>query len=112
MKLKNTQLKKGIIEALILDCLEQDERYGYEILQVLDEKSQGIFKMKEGTLYPILYRLEDGKYIESYWINNNEKRGKPRKYYKITSEGRTTLKEDIEEWKIFVKSVNQILKIK
>ncbi|MDQ2086467.1 PadR family transcriptional regulator [Herbivorax sp. ANBcel31] len=109
--MKNSQLKKGIVQTLILDCLEEQERYGYEILQLLDKKSLGVFKMKEGTLYPVLYRLEDSKFIESYWINDNEKRGKPKKYYKITLEGKASLKNGIEEWKIFKQIVNQILKI-
>ncbi len=81
------QLKKGVIEILILKLLSLDNMYGYQLIQELDTRSQGIFKMKEGTLYPILYRLEDNSLIESYWEQDSQKRGVPRKYYKITEAG-------------------------
>ena len=61
------QLKKGVIEILILSLLSEDKMYGYQLIQELDTRSNGVFKMKEGTLYPVLYRLEDSGYIESSW---------------------------------------------
>src|SRR6056297_763147 len=51
------QLKKGVLEIIILDLLTEKDRYGYEIIKELAEKSGGYFELKEGTLYPILYRL-------------------------------------------------------
>ena len=111
MELKNTQLKKGIIEALILYCLKDESHYGYEIIQLLDDASDGIFKMKEGTFYPILYRLEDSEFVESYWIHEQDKRGKPRKYYRITNKGKTLLNRSIEEWSVFSQTVSRILNI-
>ncbi len=69
--------------------------YGYQLLQELDSKSNGVFKMKEGTLYPVLYRLEDGGLISSLWeepdTSGSEKRPVPRKYYQITAAGVTEL---------------------
>ena len=81
------QLKKGVIEILILGLLSEEKMYGYQLIQELDSRSSGVFKMKEGTLYPVLYRLEDSKFIESSWEQDNERRSVPRKYYMITEEG-------------------------
>ncbi|MDF2891849.1 MAG: DNA-binding protein [Clostridia bacterium] len=103
------QLKKGVIEILVLKLLSLNEMYGYQIIQLLDEKSNGTFKMKEGTLYPILYRLEDSKLIESYWESGTEKRGVPRKYYRITSDGISQLGDMQREWDIMVQSINSVL---
>ena len=103
------QLKKGVLEILVLKILSLSEMYGYQIIQLLDDKSGGIFKMKEGTLYPVLYRLEDGKLIESYWENGSEKRGVPRKYYRITEAGLEQLQEMKNEWNVMANSIHSIL---
>jgi len=93
------QLKKGVIEILILSLLSREKMYGYQLLQELDSRSSGVFRMKEGTLYPVLYRLEDSGYIESCWEQENERRSVPRKYYRITEEGLNALinmKQELE----------------
>ena len=105
------QLKKGVIEILVLKLLSLTEMYGYQLIQLLDEKSGGIFKMKEGTLYPVLYRLEDDRLIESYWEASGEKRSVPRKYYIITPEGEAQLKAMKAEWKVMEESINSILSL-
>ena len=56
-------------------------------MQSVTKRSGGNIQLKDGTLYPILYRLEDNKYIESYWFTDDESRSKPRKFYKITDAG-------------------------
>lgn len=106
----NKQLKKGVLEILILKLIETKDMYGYELIQIIDEKSKGYFKLKEGSLYPILYRLEDDELIESYWNKNNAKRNVPRKYYKITKKGRAVLDSYIDEWKEFSMATENILK--
>lgn len=90
-------MKKGVLDMLVLKLLEKEEKYGYQIISELKEKSNQRFLLKEGTLYPILYRLEDDKYVESRW---SEAVGKkvPRKYYVITEEGRNALKEIQALW--------------
>lgn len=92
-----SQMKKGVLDMLVLKLLEKEEKYGYQIISELKEKSNHRFLLKEGTLYPILYRLEDDKYVESRW---SEAVGKkvPRKYYVITEEGRNALKEIQALW--------------
>lgn len=104
------QLKKGVIETLALKLLSRNDMYGYEIIQQLDGESAGTFSLKEGTLYPVLYRLEDGGFIESYWQEGDGKRGVPRKYYRITEEGTLELQRIVLEWETLTRTVNKILK--
>jgi len=105
------QLNKGVLELGILRLLCEQDHYGYSLIQEINALGTGGIELKDGTLYPILYRLEDAKLIESYW-ESSEGRGKPRKYYKITESGRKTLKEMLEDYRNITEGVNNILKIK
>lgn len=109
MELKyEQQMKKGVLEILVLRLLDREEKYGYQLISELKERSQGMFLLKEGTLYPILYRMEDDGLVTNRW---SEPKGKEvsRKYYAITSKGRDTLAEAIELWKRFSENVDRIL---
>ena len=103
-----SQMKKGVLDMLVLKLLEREEKYGYQIISELKEKSNQRFILKEGTLYPILYRLEDDRYVESRW---SEAEGKkvPRKYYVITAEGLEALKEIESLWRDISNSVAMIM---
>lgn len=92
------QMKKGVLDMLVLRLLKSEAKYGYQIIQEMREKSEEIFLLKDGTLYPILYRLEDDGLVVSKW---SEAVGKqvPRKYYEITREGKRTLDEIEDVWK-------------
>lgn len=107
----DNQLKKGTLTIIVLNLISNKDMYGYEIIQLLDEWSDGYYKLKEGTLYPILYRLEDSAWIESYRIIPEEERKLPRKYYRITEKGMEVLKEQLEQWKIYKKITNKVLGI-
>lgn len=102
------QLKKGMLEILVLKLLEREEKYGYQLIQELRDKSSGVFSLKEGTLYPILYRLEEEALVVSRW---SEPKGKEtaRKYYTVTAEGRETLAGLIRLWKELSGQVSGIL---
>jgi len=101
------ELKKGLIELSILGILSKGRKYGLEIIKELDSLSNGFLKIKEGTLYPALHRMEAKGLIESEWeiIEN----GIPRKYYKLTEVGIKEYKEGKKIWKILVKSMDNIL---
>ena len=102
----NKELLKGSTSMLILSILEEKNMYGYQMIKELEKKSNNIFELKEGTLYPILHLLEERNYISSYW---DESTSKKRKYYSITKEGRRILKSKKEEWKIYTTGVNQVI---
>jgi PadR family transcriptional regulator, regulatory protein PadR len=103
----NKELLKGSTATLVLSLLNSRPMYGYEIIKVMDTKSNGVFNFKEGTLYPILHSLEADDIIEAYWSDSEE--GRKRKYYKITDKGRLHMEEKKEEWSVFSKTVNNVL---
>lgn len=105
----NKQLKKGVLEIIILKLISREEMYGYEMIKYLETESEGYYAMKEGSLYPILYRLEDKKLIESFRNESSGGRKVPRKYYRITGKGRLVLKNQLEAWKFFTGITNNIL---
>lgn len=101
------ELKRGTIELVLLKMLEAEELYGYQIVSTLEARGGDFFALKEGTLYPVLYRLEDDGFIESY--RDNPKRAVPRKYYRLTPSGRQHLKDLEAEWKAFRKVMDEFL---
>ncbi len=102
------QMKKGVLEMLVLRLLSEGEKYGYQLICELKEKSGGMFFLKEGTLYPILYRMEDDGLVTNRWSEPSG-REVSKKYYQITGEGRATLKELKELWQGFEGSVDSIM---
>lgn len=102
----NKELLKGSTSLLVLNLLENENMYGYQIIKRLSEKSENVFELKEGTLYPILHALEEKGYIISYW---DESTAKKRKYYTITAQGKSELKDKKEEWNIFSNGVNKVI---
>ncbi len=103
------QLKKGVLEIIILSLLKKNRMYGYEIIQALEEISDGYYTLKEGSLYPVLYRLEDKGYITNEIVYEESKRAIPRKYYTLTKEGKQMTEEFIIEWERFSEVTNRII---
>lgn len=93
---------------LVLRLLSEQDKYGYQLICELREQSDDMFLLKEGTLYPILYRMEDDGLVVSRW---SEPRGREvsRKYYSITAEGRETLEELQALWVRFSENVHSIM---
>jgi len=102
------QLKKGVLEMLVLKLLCDQPTYGYELLLRLKEQSQCRFALKEGTLYPILYRLEDDGLITAKW-SRGEGRNAPKKIYEATESGREENARRQIIWKEFEATVNGFL---
>ena len=99
-------LLSGSTAMLILKLLEEKEMYGYEMIETLRERSENVFELKAGTLYPLLHSLEEKGALESY---KSEIGGKVRKYYRITKEGKKQLKEKTKEWKEYSRAVANVL---
>lgn len=100
-------LMTGSTTMLIMKLLETEDMYGYKMIEELEKKSNNIFSLKAGTLYPILHNLEQQGMIISYdgeAINN-----RPRKYYSLTKTGRKLLNDKKKEWSIFSNTVNNVL---
>lgn len=102
------QLKKGVLEILVLELLSKEKMYGYQLIQKLQEHSHKMFTLKEGTLYPILYRLEDDGMVISEWSIPSGKEVS-KKYYMITERGMSLLTELKDLWRSFSNEVSKIL---
>ena len=99
------QLKKGVLEMLVLKLICEKPAYGYELLSELKKSSQGRFCLKEGTLYPI---LEDDGMIRSQW-STGEGRTAPKKIYEATDSGRAENLRRQRVWQEFDETVNAFL---
>ena len=102
------QMKKGILDLLVLKLLNRQPKYGYQLISELRDQSDGIFVPKEGTLYPILYRLEDDGLVQSCW-SSPEGKQMARKYYQITESGKQALFEIGELWMQMSDGIRQIM---
>ncbi len=105
------KMDKGLIGGstilLVLSLLEVTDRYGYEMIKELDLRSDKTFQFKEGTLYPVLHKLENNGYVKSYIVKADT--GKKRKYYQITRSGKKQLVEEKKKWEVFSTSVNKVI---
>lgn len=88
MKIES-QLLKGVAPAVVLEILSRGPMYGYELSKAIEERSGNVLKMGKGTLYPLLYNLEAKRLVKGYW--EEAESGRQRKYYSITSKGKTQL---------------------
>ena len=102
----NKNLISGSTTLLILRLLEEKDLYGYEMIELLRQRSKNVFELKAGTLYPLLHSLEVKGFLTSY---ESEANGKMRKYYQITKSGRRFLREQKEEWQTYSQAVANVL---
>ena len=103
----NTELVGSTVEMLVLNLLSERAMYGYEIIQVVNERTNGEFNWKEGTLYPVLHRLAGNGYLATEWQLGDT--GKKRKYYMLTTKGMSYAESKVTEWNKFARSVNAVL---
>ncbi len=103
------QINRGVLELAVLKLINDTDLYGYAIIQEIKKQSGGKLELKDGTLYPILYRLEDNGFVESYW-KEAIGRGKPRKYYKIMAFGTERLEVMLNDYEEITRGIKNILR--
>ena len=108
VKAIDRELKRGTLEMILLKLLSERPMYGYELISALEKRGGQAFQLKEGTLYPVLYRLENAGWIEARW--ETLERGVPRKYYQLTPSGAEQLNALISDWLEFSAAVHQLIK--
>lgn len=99
----NVQFKKGALELCVLVLLGNKDCYGYELVQTISQNVD----IAEGTIYPLLRRLNRDGYFETYLKESTE--GPPRKYYRLTEKGLEQRDVLLKEWRSFTNGVNRIL---
>jgi len=100
----NIQFKKGVLEMVVLCLLAERDCYGFELVTEISKN----IDISEGTIYPLLKRLRDEKFLDTYLEESQA--GAPRKYYRITELGEDTKTKLVREWEIFCESVEKIVK--
>ena len=101
------QLLKGLIDPIILSIIDRLPMYGYQITKELERITGGYLKLKGGTIYPSLLRLEKNGLVVSRWKQVTEGRG--RRYYERTDKGRRFLAGRSDEWHDFCTAVNRLM---
>ena len=101
---------RGHLESLILSSLERGEAHGFEIWRRLEAAGSGALRLKEGSLYPALYRLEAAGEVRAAWEDGaTERRGPRRRIYHLTPKGTRRLAAARAEWQHFVSTIGGIL---
>ena len=100
------EAKKGTAELVVLAFLEDEPRHGYELTQLIEDRSGGALTFNFASLYATLYKLEERTWIQGRWV---EKAGqRRRRYYKLTSQGRDVLAAQRKEWRQFFALVRDL----
>ncbi len=97
----------GNTAMLVLKLLETEDMYGYQIIEELSRRSEDVFRLKTGTLYPLLHGLEQDGMVVSYDENTDSQR--TRKYYRITARGKGLLSRRQAEWPVYTHAVGRVL---
>lgn len=101
---------RGHLETLVLSALRRGDAHGFEILRRLEEAGSPALKLKEGSLYPALYRLESAGMIEGKWEDSaTARRGPRRRIYRLTAKGRRRFTQACGEFQLFVATMGRIL---
>lgn len=100
----STQLKKGVLEMVVLSKIDYKDSYGYDIYQEISKN----MAISESTIYPILRKLTKDGLCETYLRESKE--GPPRKYFKITRQGKEQLNLQVKDWRKFQRVVNIMIR--
>lgn len=112
---KDAKFRKELVGSttctLVLSVLRESPQHGYQIAQIINERSDGALKWREGTIYPMLHRLEKQDLIKGQWqISNDRGPGsKPKRVYQLTDTGLQAFAEQKEEWGVFAQMMTKLL---
>src|SRR4029453_11140810 len=109
-RILDRELKKGSAELLVLALVEHRARHGYEISQVIEDRSQGAVRSRVASLYPLLYRLEKRRWIAGKWVEKPGQRR--RRYYRITAAGRKVLASQRDRWQQFITALSRVARLR
>lgn len=101
-------LVSGSMSLLVLKLLEDGDLYGYQMIEELRRRSEDAFRLRAGTLYPLLHGLEEKGLVTAY--ERTAESGKARRYYHLTKRGRDALREKEDAWNTYAQAVGRVLK--
>ncbi len=100
------ELMRGAGPVAVLKLLQRREMYGYELVEALAQRSEGVLAMGQSTLYPLLYNLEAKGLIESEWRDTPSRR--QRRYYQLTRKGKARLAEQTRQWQAVTRAMEAL----
>ena len=103
----NSDLTRSVIQPIVLHLVSERPMYGYEMIKIVNQRTQNALQWKEGTLYPCLHRMEVAGLIKSAW--QGPPQGRKRKYYSITRKGTALSQTRTAQWTRFATAVNAVL---
>jgi PadR family transcriptional regulator PadR len=103
------QFLKGCTRTLVLQLLAERPMYGYELAAELDRRSNGVFALGQGTLYPLLYSLEAKGQIRVSREEASPQQGRTRRYYAVTAKGRAELEANVVTWREIARGMRLVL---
>ena len=101
------EMLKGTLDMMILRTLVSGDAHGHTIAKVIERTSEDLLEVEQGSLYPALHRLEDRRWVSSYWgaIENNRK----AKFYRLTAEGRKQLVRETSRWRQMIRAIGLVM---
>jgi len=100
-------LLQGTLDMLVLKALQLEPMHGWGITERIEQWSEHVLQLGQGTLYPALYRLERQGFIKSDWnVTENSRRAR---YYSLTRQGRRQLETELAQWRRASRAINQVL---
>jgi PadR family transcriptional regulator PadR len=105
----HTELKRGSADLMILAVLEEQQRHGYDIARLIDDRSGGVLRFHVGSLYPMLYRIERRGWIEGRWLEKSGQRR--RRYYKLSPAGKKILIEQRASWHELLSALQRVARL-
>lgn len=110
MDIIDSNIIRGHLETMVLAVVEHEDTHGFEIIRRLEDAGVGTLRMQEGTLYPVLYRMEAAGWVEARWEDGSiKRRGPRRRIYSVTDKGKLELARRRGEWQQFVTVVGHII---
>jgi PadR family transcriptional regulator, regulatory protein PadR len=101
------ELLKGVLPLAVMKLLRRRAMYGYELVTEVTKKSDGVLKLGQSTLYPLLYNLEAQGLVKSDWQSADS--GRDRKYYRLTDDGAKRLDRDLLQWEALVRGMGRLV---
>jgi transcriptional regulator len=103
----NSEMLKGTLDMMVLRTLVSGDAHGHTVAKVIEHTSEDLLQVEQGSLYPALHRLEDRKWLSSYWgaSENNRK----AKYYRLTPEGRRQLVRETSRWRQMTRAIGLVM---
>ncbi len=101
------EMLQGTLDMLILQTLITGPAHGHTIARVIEQVSEDVLQVEQGSLYPALHRLADRGWVSSYWApSENNRRAR---YYKLTAKGRKQLQTETSRWQQLVEAIGRVL---